>query len=69
MREENKKRLVELLFQIVKMTQAGSNIESMELDEKEAYVYIRYENGHQQKICVECDSGIALIRDVVKKIN
>ncbi len=35
------------------------------LSEDENFVTIIWENGYKKNVCVEADSGIALIRDVV----
>lgn len=60
-----KQQLVKSLFETVKLTRAGMSIQSMELDGE--YVIIRFEGG-VKKVPVGADSGIALMRDVLKYI-
>ncbi|MCM1212937.1 MAG: hypothetical protein NC331_16755 [Lachnospiraceae bacterium] len=61
-----KEQLVQKLFETVKMTRAGIGITGMELDGE--YVLIHYEGG-VRKAPVGGDSGIALMRDVLKYIH
>ncbi len=60
-----KQQLVKRLFEAVKMTRAGMEIREMELDGE--YVIIHYEGGIK-KAPVGGDSGIALMRDVLRYI-
>ena len=60
-----KEQLVKSLFETVKLTRAGMSIQSMELDGE--YVSIQFEGG-VKKAPVGADSGIALMRDVLKYI-
>lgn len=32
------------------------------------YVEIKYMNGYSRKVCIECDSHIAIIKDVLKVV-
>lgn len=65
---ENKKDIVARLSLLLKVTRAGCNIEKLELSEDEEYVIIKFLNGGTRRVCVEADSGIALIRDVIKDL-
>lgn len=60
-----KQQLVKKLFETLKMTRAGMYIKEMELDGE--YVIIHYEGGIK-KAPIGGDSGIALMRDVLKYI-
>lgn len=60
-----KEQLLAKLFETVKMTRAGTSITEMELDGE--YVIIHYEGGIK-KAPVGGDSGIELMRDVLKHI-
>lgn len=60
-----KQQLVKKLFEAVKMTRAGLDIKEMELDGE--YVTIHYEGGIK-KAPVGGDSGVELIRDVLRHI-
>ena len=68
-RTNTKKELVTKLFELVRMTRAGSDTVGMELQEDEncSRVIIQYENG-RRIVDVTADSGIALVRDVLKYI-
>lgn len=61
-----KEQLVGKLFEALKMTRAGMGIREMELDGD--YVIIHYEGGIK-KAPVGGDSGVALMRDVLKYIG
>lgn len=65
---ENKKEIVARLKLLLMATRAGSDIEEMELSEDESSVSIVFRNGGIRNINVECDSGIALIRDVCQTL-
>lgn len=61
--------LVIRLLAAVITTRAGDNIQTMLLSEDEETVTIFYKSGGSKNVCVACDSGIALMRDVLKEIN
>lgn len=65
----SKKDLVQRLCLAVKTTRAGDGIQTMLLSDDEERVTIFYKNGGIKNVCVACDSGIALMRDVLKEIN
>ncbi len=64
---EDKKRIVEGLKLLLKETRAGSGIVDMVLNESETNVTILYKYG-SKTVDVSGDSGIALIRDVTRRI-
>ena len=64
---EDKKRIVEGLKLLLKETRAGSGIVDMVLNESETTVTILYKSG-SKTVDVSGDSGIALIRDVARRI-
>ncbi|MEY8355226.1 hypothetical protein AALB39_17975 [Lachnospiraceae bacterium 54-53] len=66
-RSNTKKQLVAELFKVVKMTRAGADIKDMQLDQEADYVIIQYEGGHKV-VNVAADSGISLMRDVLRNI-
>lgn len=59
------KKIVIRLGILLKATRAGDDIKMLTLSEDENFVTIIWENGYKKNVCVEADSGIALIRDVV----
>lgn len=66
---EKKEDIVKRLKLLLIATRAGSDIEDLVLSEDQNTVTIQFRNGYTKKVCVEADSGIALIRDVIKKVD
>ncbi len=64
-----KKDLVCRLCLVAKTTRAGADIQKMLLSDDEDTVTIFYENGGTKQVFVGGDSGISLMRDVLKVIN
>lgn len=65
---ESKQEIVIRLGILLKATRAGEDIKVLRLSEDEDFVTIVWENGYKKDICVEADSGIALIRDVMNAL-
>ncbi len=63
---ENIKSILEKLTELLQMTRAGKDIESIE--QAAEYAVIRYKDWHEVDVHIGCDSGIAAIYDIVKKI-
>lgn len=66
---ENKKEIVMRLKLLLTATRAGSGIGELLLSEDQATVTVRFLNGGEKKVNVECDSGIALVRDVLRALD
>lgn len=66
---ENKEEIVKRLKFLLMATRAGSGIGELLLSEDQATVTVRFRNGGEKKVNVECDSGIALARDVLKALD
>ena len=64
-----KQQILNELLKVVQMTRAGEDIQSLDLDNKECFVSIQYKNGGKKNVCIEGDSGIAMVRDVCSVIN
>lgn len=64
---ENKREIVQKLKELLQITRAGSGVKDLILDGRERCLTIVYECGSKQ-VNVEGDSGIALIRDVIRSI-
>ena len=62
---ENKKDIVEILSILMKVTRSGYDLDRLELSEDGGEVTVRYNSGYEKRVNVECDSGAALILDVV----
>ena len=63
---ENKEEIVMRLKLLLKATRAGSGIEELALSGDQNEVTVKFRSGSERKVNVECDSGIALIQDVMK---
>ena len=71
---ENKAQITQALFEAVKLTRAGQDIESMEYsNDPKSYgrehVIIKFKNGYLKRVNVCLDSGAALIRDVMREVK
>ena len=49
----------------MKATRAGCDLDRLSLSEDGGEVIVRYDSGYEKRVNVECDSGAALILDVV----
>lgn len=65
---EDKQEIVMYLKWLLKATRAGGSIEKLVLSEDEKNVTIRFSSGCAKDVNIECDSGIAIIQDVVKSL-
>lgn len=70
---ENKQEICNLLLKAVQATRAGKDIIALDYhNDKEAgieTVTMRFKNGYAKTQDVTCDSGCALIRDIMKGVN
>lgn len=66
--EENKKDIVAKLELLLKSTRAGEDIDRLELAADESEVHIIFLSGYVRSVNVECDSGIALVKDVIRRL-
>lgn len=62
---ENKHRICEALGETLKLTKAGESIDDLIYVHGTETVKIVFRNGFTKYVNVECDSGIALMRDVL----
>lgn len=65
--DEDKALIVQKLENLLQWTRAGSGIKNLMLDEEEEYVTIVFEGG-TKRVSVTGDSGIAMIRDVIRHL-
>lgn len=63
--EEDKKDIVDKLQVLLQATRAGEGIDNMHLSEDNKMVIIKYKNGTLSHVNIECDSGYAIIKDVL----
>lgn len=66
---ENKEEIVMRLKLLLMATRAGSGIEDLILSEDQKAVTVKFRNGGEGQVNVECDSGIALIGDVIRALK
>ena len=65
---EDKQEILDKLLPAVQLTIAGNNIEELTYNRESEIVEIRFRNGGTRKANVRMHSGIAMIRDVLRKI-
>ncbi len=65
---ENKEDIVRRLKLLLMATRAGSNIADLILNEEKEQVIILFRHGGTHVVNIAADSGIAIIRDVVKAL-
>ncbi len=65
---ENKKEIVERLKLLLIATRAGTHIEKMTLSDDENKIRITFDSGSSRDVNIACDSGIAIIKDVVSAL-
>ena len=66
---ENKRIILDLLLAAVQQTRAGSDIVDLQYMPESEEVAILYISGGKKYVNVACDSGVAMIRDVMRAIN
>lgn len=62
---EDKAEIVAKLFELLKVTRAGSGVKKLTLSEDEKAVNIEYTNKFSRRAYIEGDSGCAIIKDVL----
>lgn len=63
---ENKKDIVMRLKLLLMVTRAGNSVENLTLSEDQRTVTIEFSSGGSRDVNVACDSGIALVQDVIR---
>ena len=69
---ENKETIIQLLLQALKFTVAGVDIEQIryeQLTNGDEIAVIMYTNGYRQSVNISADSGLALMRDILRAID
>ena len=69
---EDKETVVNMLFQTLKQTIAGVDLVEMRyemLNNYDEIVVLIYENGYRKSVNVSCDSGLALMRGVLRALD
>lgn len=68
-KEEDKDKIISLLIPLLWETRAGGTIDDIRLSEDEETVSIYFLNGSIRDVNVACDSGIALIKDILRALE
>lgn len=69
---EDKQTIINFLFQTLKQTVAGVDLEAIKyeaLANGDEFAIIKYENGYHKSVCISCDSGLALMRDILRALE
>lgn len=67
---EDKKKILQRLFHLLRATRAGSDIVALELEQNghDEYCVIVFESGECKGVDITADSGLAIIEDVLKAL-
>lgn len=66
---ENKRLICDRLLEVLYLTRQCSDITDLDYIEDEELVIAHFEGGHSKAVNVACDSGFALILDVVNALR
>ena len=66
---ENKQLICDRLLECLYLTRALNDLIDLDYIDEEELVIAHFENGRCTAINVACDSGIAMIRDVINAIG
>lgn len=65
---EDKQKICSALAEALKLTRVGTNIAAIEYDPKSETAKVIFRSGAHRLINVACDSGAAMIRDIMNYI-
>ncbi len=65
---ENKQEIIGRLSILLKATRAGWDLDRLKLSEDQEEVLIIFRSGCEKKVNIACDSGIAIIQDVIRSL-
>ena len=69
---EDKQEIINWLFQTLKQTVAGVGLEAIKyelLTNGDEIAILMYDNGYRKSVNISCDSGLALMRDILRAIE
>ena len=66
---ENKYEITKKLEELLKLCRLSVASAEYVQEGYDEYVIVTHENGYKRKVCVTCDSGKAMIMDVVKEVR
>lgn len=69
MKKENKIKICEALLETLKLTRIGEDLIDLDYIEEKELVVAHFEGDGKKEINVACDSGIAMIKDIIRAIG
>jgi len=66
---EDKQKILDLLLPALQATRQYYDLKELFYDGPNEAVIVRYANGATETVNVDCDSGAAMIRDVLRAIR
>ena len=69
---EDKQTIINYLFQTLKQTVAGVGLEAIryeQLTNGDEIAILIYDNGYHKSVNITCDSGVALMRDILRVVE
>lgn len=66
--EENKQMICNRLLDALVLTRYGCDLESLIYNSDDEIVTITYKNGYKRYTDVSCDSGYAMIKDILSGV-
>lgn len=69
---EDKQTIINYLFQTLKQTVAGVDLEAIKYEalvNGDEFAILKYANGYHKSVCISCDSGLAMMRDILRVIE
>ena len=69
---ENKETIINCLYQALKFTVAGVGLEAIRYEQLmngDEIAVLMYDNGYRKSVNISCDSGLALMRDILRAIE
>ncbi|QDW73065.1 hypothetical protein FND36_02810 [Lachnospiraceae bacterium KGMB03038] len=66
--EEDKQKILDLLLPALRETRNLHDLDNLEYFPQNSLVYATFKNGYIKVVDVECDSGTAMIQDVIRGI-
>jgi hypothetical protein len=68
MMREDKQKICDLLLPALQETGNLYDLVELRFDREKELVFATFANGHTKRVNVACDSGTAMIRDIIKQI-
>lgn len=66
--EEDKRAICLTLFNVLRLTREYHDLIELKYDNDKEAVVATFEGGYTRKINVACDSGVAMVKDILRGI-